>query len=108
MSRKKPKKMVKGPALIKKVSKGMILVISSPEKGQKKMPEESGVGTVAEWGVPSSGIKRRFQLRTCFSCLFSSHSYVSIVFCFRLCFFSLKSCLIYCDIHAMESVHPNN
>jgi hypothetical protein len=29
---------------------------------QKNMPEELGVGTIAEWSVPSSGIKRRFQL----------------------------------------------
>jgi hypothetical protein len=39
------------------------------------MPEESGVGTVAEWSVPSSGIKKEVSVKT-FSEFFSPLSLV--------------------------------
>jgi hypothetical protein len=52
------------------------------------MPEESGVGTVAEWSVPSSGIKKEVSVKTFFGVFLSSFSCNYFEYCFWLLFFS--------------------
>jgi len=56
-------------------------------KRAKKMPEESGVGTVAEWSVPSSGIKKEVSVKTFFGVFLSSFSCNYFEYCFWLLFF---------------------
>ena len=72
-------------------------------KRAKKMPEESGVGTVAEWSVPSSGIKKEVSVRL-FSEFFSPLSLVitsSIVS--GSCFFILRYVSL-CEMYATDSI----
>ncbi len=53
------------------------------------MPEESGVGTVAEWSVPSSGIKKEVSVKNFFGVFLSSFSCNYFEYCFWLLFFIL-------------------